>query len=66
MNKQEAVAKACQIIRKRVRFKTARMPLPGNDTFQNDTPLISSCLSSVYVRICLPHVASDDMLPVSA
>jgi hypothetical protein len=64
MNKQEAIAKSCQIIRKRVRFKTARMPLPGNDTFQDDTPIIREA-TRLYVETwivpLLDAIESGDM-----
>lgn len=49
MTKQQAIAKACQILRKRVRFKTARMQLPGNDTFKDDTPMIRKA-TQLYVE----------------
>ena len=49
MNKKEAIEKACQIIRKRVRFKTASITLPGNPTFQNDAAIIREA-TRLYVE----------------
>lgn len=64
MTKQEAIAKACQILRKRVRFKTARLQLPGNDTFKDDTPIIRE-VTRLYVETwivpLLDAIESGDM-----
>ena len=64
MNKQEALEKACQIIRKRVRFKTASITLPGNPTFQNDTQAIREA-TRLYVESwivpLLDAIESGDM-----
>lgn len=49
MNKQEAVKKACQIIRKRVRFRGASITLPGNPMSKNDAPTIREA-TRVYVE----------------
>ena len=64
MTKQEALKKACQIIRKRVRFKTASITLPGNPTFQNDTPAIREATSRYvesWIVPLLDAIESGDM-----
>jgi len=63
MNKQEAIEKACQIIRKRVRFKTAALTLPGNPQFQNDAPIIremTRCYTESWIVPLLDAIESGD------
>ena len=40
MKQSQTVAHACQVLRRRVRFKTAHLSLPDSGFMANDTPAI--------------------------
>ena len=64
MNKNDCLKKACQVIRRRIRFKSAMLRLPGTPFPQDDTKAISEA-ASLYVETwivpLLDAIESGDM-----
>jgi len=56
MTNAQARVKALQVLRKRVRFKTAHLTLPGGDFTQDDTQLIREATESFVETWVVPLI----------